>query len=198
MLSDWDYFSRALCNSAMEIGHHYFEVKRENAKPVWRERAYCYELYHQLRCQLDGESKFDYTLHGEIDKKNHEEVCKEFKKIMKGCPNPDFVVHVPGDDKNLVVIEVKTFEHIRYAYLDLKKLNVFLNSGLHYEHGILLIFGSNQKKSAKDETIEEGLKKLAKDYKCDEQKLCILWHKKCGKLPERIFGSYPAHKINNF
>ena len=58
------------------------------------------------------------------------------------CPNPDFVVHDPGESDNLAVIEVKpsTFSK-KYAQNDINKLNKFINK-INYQHGILLIFGS--------------------------------------------------------
>ncbi len=32
------------------VPHLYFQVELDGGDPVYRERVYCYELYHQLRC----------------------------------------------------------------------------------------------------------------------------------------------------
>ena len=37
--------------------------------PIYRERVYCYELYHQLRSLWPTET--EYTLSGEVDKSGH-------------------------------------------------------------------------------------------------------------------------------
>jgi len=165
----WDEFSIALNRSLRAIKPCYFQIKRDHDEPAWRERAYCYELYHQLRCHLRKD--FPYTLHGEIDKKNHKMICDEFEEKM--CPNPDFVVHVPGDDKNLSVIEVKLSTSSKErAQRDINKLEIFLNR-IRYEYGIFLVFGP-----------EGDVQKLIDDLIIDktlisEGRLCVLWHKNC-------------------
>ena len=56
---------------------------------IVRERAFCYELYHQLRL-VQGEEHI-LTLNGEIDKRGH----MDYENIDK--KNPDFVFHIPGE-----------------------------------------------------------------------------------------------------
>lgn len=99
------------------------------------ERAFCYELYHQLRNVLDD--NFDHDLHGEISKVNHE-FFRNDKKI------PDFIIHRAGDmDNNLVVLEVKG-EIIRDGILkDIETLSGFLHNA-RYQYGIFILFGKSK------------------------------------------------------
>ena len=101
-------------------------------------------------------------------------ICDEFIGIK--CPNPDFVVHVPEDDKNLSVIEVKLSTSDRKsAQRDITKLEIFLKK-IRYQHGIFLVFGS-----------EGDVPKLIEGLTIDEEplskgKLCVLWHKNWGEF----------------
>ena len=36
------------------IEGQYFQLSLDGGDPVYRERLYCYELYHQIRCLGDG------------------------------------------------------------------------------------------------------------------------------------------------
>jgi len=186
---DWELFSDHLDMCIQNIDEDYFKVNVNDQEPIWRERVYCYELYHQLRCHLKKE-KFNYTLHGEIDKNGNHSICKAFNAFSKKrCPNPDFVVHKPGDTSNLVVIEVKTYKaDLKSAKVDIEKIEFFLNAiGEHpYKHGIFLVFGSNDLKKCVIDRLP------IKEYKRKESlsNLCILWHKKCNEPPEVIFGEF--------
>ena len=96
---DFQQFLKCLMKAIQNIDAHYFKLPvAENGELIYRERVYCYELYHQLRLLLGDD--FPYKLHGEVDKANH--------PIIKDEKKPDFIIHVPGEMKqNLVVIEVK-------------------------------------------------------------------------------------------
>jgi hypothetical protein len=97
---DYQYFIKSLIDAAEKIEPHYFQLPvAEGEEPKYRERVYCYELYHQLRCILGDNFQFQYKLNGEVDKRGH--------PIFRKAKKPDFIVHSPGDMKhNLVVIEV--------------------------------------------------------------------------------------------
>lgn len=183
----WEEFSVALDRSIVALEQRYFQINRFNAKPTWRERAYCYELYHQLRHHL-GED-FRYTLHGEIDKRGHKDICKEFNNIR---PNPDFVAHDPGERKNLVVMEVKpsTCNKIG-AQKDINKLEIFINK-IRYQHGIFLIFGS-------EKDVHKLVDKLIinEELICNGQ-LCVLWHQRYRGLPKVIKGSFNHRTISTY
>jgi hypothetical protein len=161
----WKQFKHALFAGIKNIGHRYFQIERYDDEPAWRERVYCYELYHQLRCQL-GDA-FPYTLHGEIDKQGQ----RFIRQSLGEAPNPDFVVHVPSRMRNLAVIEVKSAAGLNAdsAKRDLRKLQVFTEQ-VQYRHGLFLIFGRG------------GLPNL----EMPNEKTSILWHKEVGQIPEIV------------
>ena len=70
--------------------------------PIYRERVYCYELYHQIRVRWPGDTR--HTLAGEIDKSGHPLIRGNG---LDNC-KPDFLVHLPGEmEGNYAAIEVK-------------------------------------------------------------------------------------------
>jgi hypothetical protein len=180
----WDQFIDSLLNIIKDIESRYFQIERYKENLTWRERAYCYELYYQLRDHL---KKFDfpYTLHGEIDKRGHGIICKKFKNK----PNPDFVVHNPGTESNLVIMEVKPSDRIRKGNFenDMKKLKIFIND-VSYRNGIFLIYGSDDPHLEKYKAIFKNISELLED-----KKLLILWHNEVGKSP-----CYYSHSDNNW
>lgn len=105
---------------------------------IVRERVFCYELYHQLRCLQDSYDMMEVQIHGEIDKRGHELFAQDEQK------NPDFIFHVPGIMKsNSVVIEVKG--NIEGSYRekvlkDIQTLLKFTEPHLQYKLGILIIY----------------------------------------------------------
>lgn len=121
---------------------------------IYRERVYCYELYHRWRQHWpDG---FRYSLCGETDKRNHALIVETHIKDSIS----DFLVHVPGEMDNLLVMEVKAADRKinevhngknRGMIKDLEKLTAFRKS-LKDEHGhkadyqkaILWLFGKRE------------------------------------------------------
>lgn len=89
--------------ATQSIREEYFQLPIDGRdKPVYRERVYCYELYHQMRRNWPNGSLF--TLSGEVDKSGHPLIRGNGLDRAK----PDFLVHVPGDmGGNHAVIEVK-------------------------------------------------------------------------------------------
>lgn len=84
----------------------------------FRERVYCYELYHQLRLALPA--NFLYTLQGEVDKMGH--------PIITGGVKPDFILHKSGTmNDNFLVIEVKPLNNTRSRQI---------KKGFRYSNGI--------------------------------------------------------------
>ena len=55
-------------SASAHIGADYFQLPVADADAVYRERVYCYELYHQLRCLWKD---FPFSLGGEIDKQGN-------------------------------------------------------------------------------------------------------------------------------
>ena len=95
--------SAILGDAANAVSEAYFRLSIDGGDPVYRERVYCYELYHQMRLRWPTNTPF--YLNGEIDKAAHpilRELGADFAK-------PDFLVHQPGHmSGNHAVIEVKT------------------------------------------------------------------------------------------
>lgn len=109
----------------------YFLLPVQGGGSVYRERVYCYELYHQLRCLWPDECEF--VLNGEVDKQQHPNFDGP------GYPKPDFIVHVPGRAENFAAIEVKgPGASLRDIRTDLSKL---LQFQYWYPRLLYLVFG---------------------------------------------------------
>jgi len=173
MCCDFEYFFDCLIRACESIGNHYFKIEVAGSKElIYRERVYCYELYHQLRNVLGVD--FPYKLDGELDKINHPEL-QSFIKDKK----PDFVVHVPGDmERNLVVIEVKAIStRIKRLQDDLKTLQIFLDKAKYYR-AIMLIYGND--KSSNIERIKGEFKVFSNDQ------ILLVWHKEPMEKPQLL------------
>lgn len=120
------------------IESDYFNLSIDGGNPIYRERVYCYELYHQLRLLWPNGS--DFFLHGEVDKAGH----PKFKPEGIGRLKPDLIVHQPGRmEGNYAVIEVKsTRAKIRGFRKDIETLLLF-RSLAGYIRLIYLIFGDD-------------------------------------------------------
>lgn len=165
----WEFFISAFMDSIASIDSKYFLLPRYENRPARRERAYCYELYHQLRLRV-GDS-FPYTLHGEIDKRGSKFVDQAFQGHT---PNPDFVVHVPDKLENLAVIEVKPSNcQLSFAQKDILKITTFIER-VDYQHGIFLVYGLHP-----IDHLANGLV-MANDW------ITFLWHRELGVPPEVI------------
>jgi hypothetical protein len=64
LLTEW------LLNASQEVPPEYFQLPVAGSERLeYRERVYCYELYHRWRCQWP--SDFRFSLGGEINKSGH-------------------------------------------------------------------------------------------------------------------------------
>lgn len=120
----------------------YFLLPIHEGDPVYRERVYCYELYHQMRRRWPDACV--YSLNGEVDKRSHATMVP-----LVGAVKPDFLVHTPGNmDGNHAVIEVKSQAAdgpgIRK---DIATLSNFVAHG-GYGRAIYLIYGWNADRTA--------------------------------------------------
>jgi len=118
-----------------EVGPEYFLLPIDGQSAVYRERVYCYELYHRMRsCWPDG----PYTLNGEVDKAGHQKL----REVNADKCKPDLLVHVPGDMYgNFAVIEVKPCSaDARGLRKDLLTLQLF-SQKVGYRRAIYLIYG---------------------------------------------------------
>lgn len=118
------------------IQRGYFHLLIDGGDPVYRERVYCYELYHQMRLLWPEATEF--YLNGEIDKSAHPILRKLGADLIK----PDLLVHRPGYmSGNHAVIEVKSSEASRQGIKkDLQNLALFRDR-VGYQRAIYLIYG---------------------------------------------------------
>lgn len=122
------------------IREEYFQLPIDGREePVYRERVYCYELYHQMRLVWPNGSLF--TLSGEVDKSGH----PLFRGNGLDRAKPDFLVHMPGDmSGNHAIIEVKPINAQRSGLKkDLKTLTAFRRYA-NYERALYLFYGAGE------------------------------------------------------
>lgn len=130
-------FDDILINATQSIEGPYFQLPIAGAEdPIYRERVYCYELYHQMRSRWP--ENCPYSLGGEIDKAGHPLIRGNGLDGLK----PDFLVHIPGNmDGNYAVIEVKPITAlVKGLEKDIETLTAFRDHG-DYQRGLLLIYG---------------------------------------------------------
>ncbi|NRB23486.1 hypothetical protein [Shewanella sp.] len=125
-----------LQHATAEVTEEYFMLKIDGGSPIYRERVYCYELYHQMRVQWPEDT--DLVLNGEVDKAGHQILAELGADHVK----PDFLVHRPGHmSRNDTIIEVKSKRlNPKGLKKDLESLSLFRNV-VGYERAIYLIYG---------------------------------------------------------
>ncbi|OGO23112.1 MAG: hypothetical protein A2Z28_01810 [Chloroflexi bacterium RBG_16_51_9] len=173
--TDFKCFLEQLISATAKIESKYFHFPVAGAEStIYRERVYCYELYHQLRCTLGNE--FPYTLDGEVDKKAH--------KIIEGNKKPDFIVHTLGImEENLAVIEVKSKDaETQNIKVDIDKLIEFLK---YYYRAIMLIYGDDENKVKSTRNEIDSLPEHS-------ESILLLWHKEPGKPAEEYSNARTA------
>jgi len=84
-----DELTQILIDATRLIEPGYFRLDIEGDAPVYRERVYCYELYHQMRLRWPKHCR--HVLNGEVDKSGHR-LLRELK--LDGF-KPDFL-KAPG------------------------------------------------------------------------------------------------------
>ena len=150
---------------------HYFKTHYAGSDDLkYRERLYCYELYHQLRCLLGDDC--GYRLDGEMDKAADPDF-KNFEKV------PDFIAHFPGTHvANMAVIEVKKVTVATGGIKsDVQKLvNFVTTKKRRYHRAIMLVYGDGQTKLPP--AILKGFDAGAAGHAAS---LMLLWHEGPGK-----------------
>jgi hypothetical protein len=145
------------------------------ANPIYRERVYCYELYHQLRVATGDD--FGYSLGGEVDKVGHP-ILSEFALDKT---KPDLLVHKSGDmNGNLVVMEVKPVNaKTEGIKKDLQNLASFVRQGQCYR-AIYLVYGGSDKEF---ENLRRRVVRQAQKSEGDQidlRSICLYWHQSSG------------------
>lgn len=129
-------FTEILKQATSRIYSQFFHLHLDGGDPVYRERVYCYELYHQLRCLWPQSSR--YCLNGELDKAAH----PILRDLGADYAKPDLLVHRPGDMRgNNTIIEVKSCNAKNDGICkDIDTLSLFLER-VGYKRAIYLVFG---------------------------------------------------------
>jgi hypothetical protein len=132
-----EQLTQILQDATAAIGQEYFLLPIHGADPVYRERVYCYEIYHQMRLRWPLPRACIYRLNGEVDKVAH----PYFQE--GGKPKPDLLVHEPGTGNNYAVIEVKSSRAADAGIRkDIKTLSRFRNE-FGYQRAVSLIYGDD-------------------------------------------------------
>lgn len=131
-----DELTNIIQGATASIQDGYFHLQVDSGDPIYRERVYCYELYHQMRLLWPEDS--DFYLNGEIDKSAH----PILRKLGADHVKPDLLVHRPGYmSGNHAVIEVKaSTANPRGIRKDLMNLALFRDQ-VGYQRAIYLIYG---------------------------------------------------------
>ena len=131
-----DDLSQIIHQATSSIDEMYFQLRIDGGDPIYRERVYCYELYHQMR--LSWPNGCEYYLNGEIDKAAH----PILRELGADNAKPDFLVHRPGNmGGNYAIIEVKHIDAQRRGILkDIETLSMFINT-VGYKRAIYLFYG---------------------------------------------------------
>jgi hypothetical protein len=165
-------FLACLAEATVRIPCHYFQFPVAGAEdPIYRERVYSYELYHQLRSLLEADDEFEeYALNGEVNKMGH--------SIIRPCA-PDFVLHIPGLMTNLAVLEVKPINaDAEGIQKDKQTLEYFVSNEVGYQCGIELVYGG----------AERDLTRFIRAFAGLPNKTYLYWHSRPGvpAVPVRI------------
>lgn len=180
MNGDLKRFVALLRKATADLDDPYFSLPIDGEDdPVYRERVYAYELYHQLRCKWP--LSWGYVLNGEVDKRGH----PLFQGAQIQDSKPDLLVHRPGDmDGNLFIIEIKPFnarpEDVEH---DLRKLTTFCRVA-GYRKGILLFFGRAEINHDLRGTCRHAVALAQNEVALD--RLIVFWQSAPRKAAQRI------------
>lgn len=153
----------ALLKQAMlYVPRNYYKL-RTISEPdgIVRERVFCYELYHRMRCIQANEENSILAIHAEVDKRGSERFCGE---------NPDFVFHQPGNmEDNTLVVEVKGKLDPSAVIGDINKLEKFITR-YEYNAGVFVLYNHD---------LDEFVRRMRPDlkYKDAYRKITILCRK---------------------
>lgn len=161
--------TEVLIQATARIEQIYFQLPVAGLEqPIFRERVYCYELYHQMRLLWPD---VPYRITGEIDKAGHPLLYEN----ELACSKPDFTIHVPGNmSDNLLVIEVKSPNpNAEQILTDLRKLTGFCRKA-DYFAAYYLVYGRTVDEAHKLASRCRAL--AANDDTIDLTRLTLLTH----------------------
>lgn len=96
-----DKFKSLFMEGLSALKSDFYKIENTSGIELYRERVFCYELYHQFSLLRMKYAIPEYIkFHGELSKSGHA------SQVGDICP--DFLIHKPGsDDFNIAAIEVK-------------------------------------------------------------------------------------------
>lgn len=183
MQSDIHLFRNLLIQATRNIDTIYFQLPIATWEHrIYRERVYCYELYHQLR--MYWPQSFMYSLGGEVDKTGH----PLFRDGSLRNVKPDILVHRPGDmSGNLVVLEVKPINAtIKGIEKDLISITEFVRLA-DYKQGMYLVCGGSK---AQIKSYCSRIQQLAKgenQERIDLEQIELYWHSAPTQEATRVY-----------
>ncbi len=189
-----EQFRTVLRHAAARVEPPWFKMSiapigEEPSQLAYRERVYCYELYHQIRLLSTEETSRRVgaprlLLSGELDKYGINSV------ISGGEQKPDLVWHEPGKScYNAVVVEVKTMRGLNSPdgmKVALTTLRDFLQAAAHvrYQSGILLVFGAGTE-AAVLRAVRKNVRAL--EWEPDTpRRVRVVWHGEVWRDPSDL------------
>ncbi len=168
----------------------YLHGPGSDAETRYRERVYCYELYHQIR-RLSERRGVDqaktYLPYGEVAKHGLD------TPSAGTTQSPDLVWHVPGTDQNATVVEVKSVAGIDDVKKDLQTLDHFLHAG--YAEGILLVYGDCEPQKIIRTVSRAALQLPVREephgtrvepFRVATSRITVLHHRAAGQRPDHL------------
>ena len=137
-----EYHINNFRNALLSVAPEYFGIPALQGQIHINERAFSYELYHQLRLVYNGSN---WYVNGELRK-------GLFFMPAYGQENtlvPDLVIHEhQTTTEDIIAIEIKTNPNVTGPEIikDLEKLEIYTRPGagyLNYHIGIMLVVNSN-------------------------------------------------------
>ena len=171
---------KLIADATKSIAQSYFQLPIDGREdPIYRERVYCYELYHQLRLRWPVD--VGYELSGEVDKSGHPLIRGNNLDRTK----PDLLIHTPGNmDGNHAIIEVKPISASRSGIAkDLSTLTAFRRFA-GYQRAIYLIYGSGNIDTVI--TISNELQIDDSEERLDLTLIEFWWHRRVGMPAIRV------------
>lgn len=140
-------------NALLHVSPEYFGIPAIQGQVHMNERAFAFELYHQLRMIYTGRNWY---------------VNGELRKGLTFMPNyqqdetliPDLVIHHhETTTNNIIAVEIKSNPDVTGPQLieDLEKLEIYTRPGeghLNYHIGILLVINSNFREKLNNMRVE--------------------------------------------
>ncbi len=177
MAANMKKLNQILKDATAKVDELYFHLYIDGGDaPIYRERVYCYELYHQMRLLWPLMS--EYVLNGEVDKAAH----PLLRELDADGVKPDLLIHTPGYmSGNHAIIEIKHINAKRRDILkDLHTLKKFMDR-VNYERGIYLFYGD-----LASDKVQSKVNDAAKIKEIDITKIELWHHREVGNPAKQL------------